>query len=97
MDTKDHKYTVKTIRIWIIFLSFLFFFLFLCILSLLVSKTFVFDQVHEEDREVLELKLSWEQQKHQFHQRIQDLESQLKEVKNSSTAEKEKLEHVMKI
>lgn len=57
----------------------------------------MFYQAHEEDREILELKLSWEQQKHQFHQRIQDLESQLKEIKNNSAAEKEKMEQVIKI
>ncbi|XP_035230324.1 girdin-like isoform X2 [Stegodyphus dumicola] len=52
--------------------------------------------VHGNENEILQLKLSWEQQKLQFHQRLEELESQLKETKNSYAAEKRELEFKMK-
>lgn len=59
-----------------------------------ISNFILFQQSQDEEREILELKLNWEQQKYQFHQRLESLESQLKEAKNSSIQKEKELEQV---
>lgn len=46
------------------------------------------------DYEVMHLKLSWEQQKLQYQQRLEELESQFREFKTSTAAEKRDIEFV---
>ncbi|GFQ84460.1 centrosomal protein [Trichonephila clavata] len=48
------------------------------------------------DHEIMQLKLNWEQQKLQFQQRLEELESQLRETRSSSTVEKRELEFKVK-
>ncbi|XP_054717284.1 centrosomal protein of 83 kDa-like [Uloborus diversus] len=50
----------------------------------------------DQDREILHLKLSWEQQKLQFHQKLEELESQLKETRHIAASEKQQLEQKTK-
>ncbi|KAF8766783.1 Centrosomal protein of 83 kDa like protein [Argiope bruennichi] len=50
----------------------------------------------KSDYEVMQLKLDWEQQKLQFQQRLEELESQLRESRSVSVAEKRELEFKLK-
>ncbi|CAL1292262.1 unnamed protein product [Larinioides sclopetarius] len=50
----------------------------------------------KSEHEVLQLKLDWEQQKLQFQQRLEELESQLRESRSASVAEKRELEFKIK-
>ncbi|GIY36222.1 centrosomal protein [Caerostris darwini] len=50
----------------------------------------------KSEHEIMQMKIHWEQQKLQFQQRLEELESQLRETKNSSVAEKRELEFKMK-
>ncbi|GBN05880.1 Centrosomal protein [Araneus ventricosus] len=50
----------------------------------------------KSEHEVMQLKLDWEQQKLQFQQRLEELESQLRESRSVSVAEKRELEFKIK-
>ncbi|GFS69490.1 centrosomal protein [Nephila pilipes] len=50
----------------------------------------------KSDHEIIQLKLNWEQQKLQFQQRLEELESQLRETRSSSNADKRELESKVK-